>query len=239
METGELTGFEALVRWKHPQKGFMPTEDFIKIAEDSGIIFDIDRWILQEACHRVSSWNEHYKFEKDLTISVNISGKHITDPGLHENIKQVLKETKLNPNNLKLEITELSLVDQNEVTARSLANLTTLGVQIQIDDFGIGYSSLTYLSRFPINALKIDQSFISQMVEETSQRDIIKAIVNLTESLNVGVIAEGVETPEQVRELISLGCKLAQGYHFSLPLETTKVEAMLDKIAQGDGHLPS
>jgi EAL domain-containing protein (putative c-di-GMP-specific phosphodiesterase class I) len=239
LETGKLIGFEALIRWQHPQKGLMLPEEFIHIAEETGLIFDIDCWVLEKACRQVALWNEHYKFEQDLTISINISGKHITNPELHENIKRILDDTQLNPGNLKLEITELTIVDQNEIKSRSLASLQTLGVQIQIDDFGIGYSSLTYLSRFPISALKIDQSFVSRIVEETSQRDIIKAIVNLTESLNVSVIAEGVETQEQVIELMGLGCELAQGFHFSVPLGKPKIEEMLDKISNGNGHLPT
>jgi len=238
MESGELIGFEALIRWQHPEKGLLIPEDFIKIAEDSGIIFDIDQWVLQEACHKISRWNDQYIFKNDLTISVNISGKHIANPELHAAVKRVIQETKLDPRILTLEITELSLVDQNEITARALKNLRTLGVQIQIDDFGIGYSSLNYLSRFPISALKIDHSFISQILDGTSQRDIIKAIIDLTESLNVDVIAEGVETPEQVHELLSLGCKFAQGYHYSLPVNSTNVEIMLEKIAKGNGNLP-
>jgi EAL domain-containing protein (putative c-di-GMP-specific phosphodiesterase class I) len=143
----------------------------------------------------------------------------------------------LDPNNLKLEITELSIVDQNEVTARSLANLQNMGVQIQIDDFGIGYSSLAYLSRFPINALKIDQSFVNLIVKESSQRDIIRAIVALTEALDVNVIAEGIETQEQMRELMSLGCELGQGYLVSHPLDTEKVENILAGMARGNGTL--
>jgi len=239
LNSGELIGFEALLRWQHPEKGLLLPEDFIHIAEETGFIFDIDCWVLKEACRQLAIWNEHYKFDQDLTISTNISGKHITNPILHENIIKVLKETNLNPNNLKLEITEITIVDQNEITSRALTNLQSLGVQILIDDFGIGYSSLTYLSRFPISALKIDQSFVRRVVEESSQRDIIKAIVDLTESLNVSVIAEGVETQEQVSELMGLGCELAQGFHFSVPLEKSKVEAMLEKISHGDGHLPS
>jgi diguanylate cyclase (GGDEF)-like protein/PAS domain S-box-containing protein len=238
LETGQLTGFEALVRWQHPDKGLLLPEDFIKIAEETGQIFDIDLWILENACRQVSIWNREYKFNPELTISVNISGKHITNPTLYESIKKVLQETKIVPHNLKLEITELSIVDQNEVTALTLAKLKNLGVQIQIDDFGIGYSSLNYLSRFPINALKIDRSFINQVLEDASQREIIKAIVDLTETLKVSVIAEGVENTDQVGELLKLGCEYAQGYHFSLPLDTQKIEEMLVKIVEGDGNLP-
>ena len=190
-------GFEALARWQHPVKGLLIPADFISIAEETNLIIEIDKWMLQEACSQVALWNRKYQLDEELTISVNISGKHITKPNLQNYIQYVLDDTKLNPKNLKLEITELSIVDQNEITARSLANFQRMGIQIQIDDFGIGYSSLSYLSRFPINALKIDKSFVSRIMDDSSQKDIIQAIVTLTNSLNANVIAEGVETLEQ------------------------------------------
>jgi EAL domain-containing protein (putative c-di-GMP-specific phosphodiesterase class I) len=174
-----------------------------------------------------------------LTISVNISAKHIASPELREYVTQVLAETQLSPENLKLEITEFSIVDHNEITAAAFSNLRDLGVHIQIDDFGIGYSSLGYLSHFPINALKIDQSFVGRIVEDQSQRDIVEAIISLTERLDVKVIAEGVETPEQLEQLRYLGCQLGQGFLLSTPLDTPEVETLLALIAQGDGKLPT
>jgi diguanylate cyclase (GGDEF)-like protein/PAS domain S-box-containing protein len=237
LQNGKLVGFEALVRWQHPEKGLLLPGDFINIAEETGIITDIDRWVLGEACNQVMIWNQRFKPEQDYEISINISARHITNPELHNYIKHVLNETGLNPNNLKLEITELTIIDQNEFTTRSLANLQNMGIQIQIDDFGIGYSSLAYLSQFPINALKIDQSFISGLLAKSSQREIVEAIVGLSKSLDVNVIAEGVETQEQLKELISLGCKLGQGYLVSYPLESSKIETLLEKIIIGNEDL--
>jgi diguanylate cyclase (GGDEF)-like protein/PAS domain S-box-containing protein len=239
LETGELVGFEALVRWQHPFRGLLHPGDFISVAEETGLIIDIDHWVLQEACHQMKRWNEKYAPSKVLHISINISGKHITDPELFKFIKKVLEETQLDPRSLKLEITELTIVDQNEFTVRALSNLRDMGVQIQIDDFGIGYSSLSYLSRFPINALKIDQSFIGRIVEESSQRDIVKAIVTLTDRLNVNLIAEGVETIEQMNELQNLGCELGQGYYLSHPLEPGKIETILGRLEKGLDRLPT
>ena len=239
LESGEMVGFEALVRWKHPYRGLLYPADFISVAEETGLIVEIDHWILNEACHQIKEWNNRYKPDQDLTVSINISGKHITDPELFRFIKQTLQETVLDPKNLKLEITELTIVDQNEFTVRALSNLREMGVQIQIDDFGIGYSSLAYLSRFPINALKIDQSFVSKIVEESSQRDIIRAIVTLTDRLNVNVIAEGVETVEQLVELQLLGCELGQGYYLSHPLDSDRVESLLENYDQSTNRFPT
>jgi len=235
LQNRELVGFEALIRWQHPEKGLLYPGDFISIAEETGLIIDIDQWILLEACQQITSWNDRIRNNnknnkkpyKELTISINISGKHITNADLYSYIKEVLQKTRLNPKNLKLEITELTIVDQNEFTVRALANLREMGVQIQIDDFGIGYSSLAYLSRFPINALKIDKSFISRIVEETSQQDIVKAIITLTNRLNVHVIAEGVETQEQLDQLQVLGCEQGQGYFLSRPMDKSKAEALI------------
>jgi EAL domain-containing protein (putative c-di-GMP-specific phosphodiesterase class I) len=150
-----------------------------------------------------------------------------------------LEEIGLDSENLKLEITEFSIVDQNEITSTAFSNLQELGVQLQIDDFGIGYSSLGYLSNFPINALKIDRSFVGNIVEDSSQRDIVQAIISLTERLNVKVIAEGVETYEQLNELRQLGCQLGQGYLLSTPMKLADVEVFLSQITQRTGRLPA
>jgi diguanylate cyclase (GGDEF)-like protein/PAS domain S-box-containing protein len=232
LENKELVGFEALVRWQHPQKGLLYPGDFIAVAEETGLITQIDQWILGTACQQMADWNKQYISNNGLTISVNISGIHVTDPDLYNYIEKVLDETQLEPKNLKLEITELTIVDQSEFTVRALSNLRDMGVQIQIDDFGIGYSSLSYLSRFPINALKIDKSFVNRIGEEKSQLDIIRTIITLTERLNVNVIAEGVETEEQLRELTGMGCKLGQGYLVSHPLEVQKINSALAIICK-------
>jgi len=237
--SGLLMGFEALVRWQHPEKGLLQPFEFVPLAEETGMIVAIDRWMLQKACQQIHAWNQKYKLENDLTISVNISARHIASPELREYVAKVLDETGLNPNNLKLEITEFSIVDHNEITASAFSNLQELGVQIQIDDFGIGYSSLGYLSSFPINALKIDQSFVGRIVEDTNQRDIVQAIISLTERLNVKVIAEGVETFEQLNQLRELGCQLGQGYLLSIPMDIDAAEELLKEISQGTGKLPT
>jgi EAL domain-containing protein (putative c-di-GMP-specific phosphodiesterase class I) len=210
------------------------------LAEETGLIMSVDRWMLRKACQQIKIWNERYQLTEELTISVNISAKHIASPELRTYIGSILEETELDSQNLKLEITEFSIVDHNEITASAFSSLQELGVQIQIDDFGIGYSSLGYLSNFPINALKIDQSFVGNIVEDQGQRDIVQAIISLTERLNVKVIAEGVETHEQLKALKLLGCRLGQGYLLSTPMALVEAEALLQQITRGGtGKLPS
>jgi diguanylate cyclase (GGDEF)-like protein len=234
LETGRLVGFEALVRWEHPTRGVILPGEFISLAEESGLVIAIDRWVLRTACKQMREWQDNYPIEPAVTISTNISGKHLGEPDLGEFIEQVLEETGLEAKYLKLEITERTIVDFNERTTSVFAKLQMLGVQIQIDDFGTGYSSLGYLTRFPINALKIDQSFVKNMVEDSNQMEIIQAIVGLTGRLNVKVIAEGVETNEQFKHLQSVGSELGQGIFFAPPLDATSAENILRKISAGE-----
>ena len=239
LDSSKLIGFEALVRWQHRERGLLTPSEFVTLAEETGMIMAIDRWMLLQACQQVYAWNQRFQMDPELTISVNISAKHIASPELREYVAKVLEKTGLKPDNLKLEITEFSIVDHNEITAAAFTNLQGLGVQIQIDDFGIGYSSLGYLSHFPVNALKIDQSFVGSIVEDQSQRDIVQAIITLTERLNVKVIAEGVETYEQLEQLRQLGCHLGQGYLLSTPMDIDGIESLLKTITQGTGKLPA
>ncbi len=239
LNSGKLIGFEALVRWQHPIKGLLSPAKFVAMAEETGMIVSIDRWVMRQACQQIHLWNQKFKLEPALSISVNISAKHIATPELRQYVIHVLEETGLKSDSLKLEITEFSLVDHSEITAAAFSNLQDLGVQIQIDDFGIGYSSLGYLSSFPINALKIDRSFVGNIVEDSGQRDIVEAIIGLTKRLNVKVIAEGVETHEQLEQLRVLGCRIGQGYLLSTPMDIPDVEKLLTVITQGTGLLPA
>jgi EAL domain-containing protein (putative c-di-GMP-specific phosphodiesterase class I) len=232
-------GFEALVRWQHPDKGLLAPDEFVALAEETGMIMAIDRWVMLEACQQIQTWNQTYAPTSGWTINVNISAKHIANPELREHIAYVLETTGLPAHKLKLEVTELSIVDHNGVTTDAFNKIQDMGVQIQIDDFGIGYSSLGYLSQFPVNALKIDQSFVNDIVSDRSQRDIIHTIVDLSARLDIEVIAEGVETYEQLTELRRLGCKLGQGFLLATPMGPDNVEILLKDITQGTGKLPS
>jgi diguanylate cyclase (GGDEF)-like protein/PAS domain S-box-containing protein len=229
--TGKLIGFEALVRWQHPTRGLLEPIEFIKLAEETGLILEIDHRVLFEACQQIQTWNE--KYNRDFTISVNFSGKHISDPNLLPAIKKVIARTKLKPQNLKIEITERSIVAQNQITSSAFKKIQNLGIQMQIDDFGIGYSSLGYLNSLPINALKIDQSFIGGICSGSSHRDIVEAIILLTKRFNVEVIAEGIETKEQLRELQNLGCQIGQGFLIANPMTASDVDLLIARI----GHM--
>lgn len=238
LDDGHLVGFEALVRWQHPVHGLLSPIEFIPLAEDTGMITLLDRWVLRQACNQMQAWEEQIKIEPPLSLSVNISPKHFNQPDLVVEVDQILKETGLDPQRLKLEITESTLISNIESTNEVFANLQSLGVQIQIDDFGVGYSSLSYLSSFPIDALKIDQSFVGSMMEDKNRMNIIQAIVQLTQRLGVGVIAEGLETQGQLDHLLSLGCKYGQGYLVSLPLDTESIQVLLEEISDWGKILP-
>jgi len=235
--TGKLIGFEALVRWRHPTRGVLEPVEFIKLAEEIGLILEIDHRVLLEACQQIQTWNQ--KHNRNLTISVNLSGKHISDPNLLDIIKQVIAKTKLNPQNLKIEITERSIIAQNQITSAAFKEMQNLGIQMQIDDFGVGYSSLGYLHSLPINGLKIDQSFIGGICAESTQRDIVEAIILLTKRFNVEVIAEGIETREQLKALKNLGCQNGQGFLIATPMMASDIDSLIARIAQKNDTLIS
>ncbi len=238
LDTHQVAGFEALVRWQHPERGLVSPDKFIPIAEETGMIIPIDRWVMREACRQMHDWQTKFPTYDSMTISVNLSSKHIAQPDLVEYIEETLSETGLNGDFLKLEITESALLENNDYTIQVFNQLQELGIQIQIDDFGKGYSSLSYLSNFPIDALKIDRSFVSTLPDEGNNLQILQAMVNLSQRLGVGVIAEGVETEYQLAQLKLLGCEYGQGYLLSMPLESKEVVKLL-KETKLTGALPS
>lgn len=232
-----LTGFEALLRWKHPQRGMLPPSDFLHVAEESGLMIPIDRWVLRSACQYIKEWQEKYPLVPPLAISVNITGKQVIQPDFVEFVQQVLEEVGLSPESLKLEVTENELMENTTSTIQVFNRLRSLGVGIQVDDFGIGYSSLSYLSQFPVNALKIDQSFINQMMSDSNQLKIVQAIVLLTQRPDVVVVAEGVENEEQLRQLRAMGCEFGQGYYLSKPLDPQRTAQLLEEVFRKQGVL--
>mgnify|MGYP005850552627 CR=1 FL=1 len=227
LKSRAIIGVEALVRWNHPIRGLIPPAEFIPLAEESDLIVMIDRWVLRQACQQLQDWKQRLPGSRDLTVSVNISGKHVSKPDLVEYIKKVLNETQLKPSYLKLEVTESTLLEKSDVTDGFFDQLRELGVQLQIDDFGTGYSALNYLSKFPINALKIDRSFIRSMTEDDNNTKIVQAILMLSQRLNVDVIAEGVETEQLFDRLLELGCEYGQGYYISKPQDSLSVTSIL------------
>jgi len=233
LKTGRPVGFEALARWAHPRRGLLLPDDFLPLADDTGLIILIDRWVLHEACQRIVEWQNQFPTDPPLMISVNISGKQITQPDFIDYLVQTLQETGLDAHSLYLEITEKVAMGNFELASGVLDKLKDLGIQVQIDDFGVGYSSLNYLSHFSIQALKIDRSFIDRMPEDNDYLKIVQAIVKLTHGLGMSVIAEGVETKEQLSQLNLLECEYIQGRLVSMPVDDKMITSMLEKIAAG------
>jgi diguanylate cyclase (GGDEF)-like protein/PAS domain S-box-containing protein len=229
LETGKIHGFEALVRWQHPDRGLIHPAEFIPVAEETGLIVFLGQWVLREACHQMHIWQEQSSNNFSLTISVNLSRKQFAQPNLVEQIEQILQETKLDPRNLSLEITESIVMENAEAATSMLLHLGALGMQLHMDDFGTGYSSLSYLHRFPINTLKIDRSFISRIGNDAENLEIVQAIMTLAHSLGMKVTAEGVETAEQLAQLRVLKCEYVQGYFFSKPVNSEMAKALIAK----------
>lgn len=227
VETGKLCAFEALVRWRHPKRGLMLPGDFIPLAEEQGSIQQIGTWAMREACRQLKVWHDRFPMHRSLAVSVNLSSKQFMQANLIDQVIEILQDTGLEPRSLKLEITE-SVVMENIGTATVvLQQLRALGIDLGIDDFGTGYSSLSYLHRLPINSLKVDKSFVKGMVEKREHGEIVKTIITLARSLGIRVIAEGVETLEQLRELRRLQCDAGQGFLFSKPAEAESVEKLI------------
>lgn len=226
--TGEITKMEALLRWQHPKLGLIPPEQFIPIAEETGLIVPIGEWTLRTACAQNKTWQNALNLET-LTVAVNLSARQFQQPSLLQLVSQILLDTKLNPHCLELEITESIAMDNVSLTQEILSELCKMGVSISIDDFGTGYCSLSYLKNFPIHCLKIDRSFVCDLTNENCQAAITTAIVTLAHGLNLAVVAEGVETEEQLNVLRILECELMQGYLFSRPLSVEDATRLLRK----------
>ncbi|NHC35036.1 two-component system response regulator [Scytonema millei] len=232
LTTGRLTGFEALLRWQHPQRGLIYPGDFMTIAEETGLIVPLGEWILQEACQQLHLWQQKFSTAASLYISVNLSSKQIKQFNFVDKLAWILADTGLSGRNLKLELTETMLMDRGEKTIELLSQIKEQNIQLSIDDFGTGYSSLSYLHRFPIDALKIDRSFVSPIDAEGKNCEIVKTIITLAHALGIKAIAEGVETAAQLAVLKKLGCEEAQGYFFAKPVNSQLAEAIASKNPQ-------
>ncbi|NES94864.1 MAG: EAL domain-containing protein [Desertifilum sp. SIO1I2] len=240
LKTGKVTGFEALVRWTHPTRGAVSPAEFIPIAEKTGLIIPLGEWVLLEACRQLSIWKQEFSTLGALNISVNLSGIQLTIPDLPQRIADILRAHNLSGGNIKLEITESILMENASKATELLAELKQQQIQLCIDDFGTGYSSLSYLHRLPIDTIKIDRSFINRMESDSKNADIVKSIVNLAHSLDLNVVAEGVENREQLIMLKALDCEDGQGYLFSRPKsaeDITEVMKTWSDSAQNDLNL--
>ncbi len=215
LQSGDIFGFEALLRWHHPQRGWVSPSDFIPSIEETGLIDQIGEWVLEEACQQLKRW--HQDWNLPLVMSVNLSVRQFAQPDFLDQVDRVLEMTGIEPKFLKLEITETALMENSKSTLSILKQLKSREIQISIDDFGTGYSSLSYLQTFPVDTLKIDRAFIQGMSESSDGKGLIPAILNLARATDIETIAEGIETIEQQNMLRSLGCNFAQGYLFSRP----------------------
>ncbi len=227
LRAGTVAGFEALVRWDHPERGLVAPGHFIGIAEETGLIVPLGWWVLEQACSQTREWQERNPLQPPLWISVNVSGKLFHQANAVENVLAILEQTGLPPESLRLEVTESVVLDHGDQALAKLHELRAMGVQLSVDDFGTGYSSLSYLQRFRYDSLKIDRSFVSRMGSARGSRTIVETILQLAHDLGIGVVAEGVETEDQARRLRELDCPLGQGYWFARPLNIYGVDDLL------------
>jgi EAL domain-containing protein (putative c-di-GMP-specific phosphodiesterase class I) len=232
LETGEIVGMEALVRWEHPERGLTDPEEFIPLAEETALINPLGHWVLQEACRQAREWQDRYPHAAYLTMSVNLSGKQFQQPNLVEDLERILQETGLNPQSLQLEITESVVTDDVDYAIDLLRDLKSLNVQLGIDDFGKGYSSLTSLKEFPLDDLKIDRSFVDGLGKDLQDTAIVELVVELAHAVGMQAVAEGVETSQQLTQLRKIGCDVAQGFYFRRPLTCDAASALLAHYPQ-------
>ncbi len=229
LQTNRLVGMETLIRWPHPQRGLLPPADFLHLLEEMGLIILVDRWVLRQACVQMRQWQERLSANEPLTVNVNFSRLHFSNPGIVQLIDQVLQETRLHPSSLNVEISESGIMENIDSAEQLLSQLKARQVGLCIDDFGTGHSSLNYLHRFPIDTLKVDRAFVSNIVKGREDLQIVRTIISLAHNLGIKVIAEGIETAEQADLLKELECEYGQGYLFSRPVDAKEAEKLLGK----------
>jgi EAL domain-containing protein (putative c-di-GMP-specific phosphodiesterase class I) len=227
LDEGNLVGFEGLIRWHHPLRGMVGPESFIPAAEETGLIVPMGWWTIRETCRQTRQWQREFPDRAPLSISVNVSGRLFKQPDMVTRLERILDETGLSPASLRIEITESVLLDHAEEAMEKLSGLRNLGVGLHVDDFGTGYSSLSYLQKFAYDSLKIDRSFVRDIEQTKGSGAIVQTIIALGQMLGMNIIAEGVETPVQLRRLQELQCPQVQGFWFSRPLDAAGARRLL------------
>ncbi|MGB3491092.1 MAG: EAL domain-containing protein [Elainellaceae cyanobacterium] len=224
-----LEGFEVLLRWNHPRHGLIPASEFIPIAEETGLISSIGEWVIQQACVAFSQWQQTSIDAYDLYLSINVSGRQLRETSLLKILDRSLEETQISPQNLKLEITESSLIQNTKIATNLLHSIQERGIKISLDDFGTGFSSLSYLHQFPIDTIKIDRSFVEMLDWGKKERSIVESIITLAHTLGIATVAEGIESQQQLKELQRLGCGAGQGFLFAPPMTEQELKTFLSR----------
>ncbi len=229
LETGNITGVEALIRWIHPTRGLVPPLDFIPLAEETGLIVPIGAWVLREAARYAVSLQERYPMDPPFHMAVNLSARQVARPELVDEVREILIETGLEPDSLILEITESVMMQDMELSIERLGSLKQLGVRLAVDDFGTGYSSLNYIRRFPVDILKVDKSFVDGVSEGGEASALTAAVIELAGILNLKPVAEGIERADQLERLLELHCDMGQGFFFAKPLPADELQSLLNE----------
>jgi EAL domain-containing protein (putative c-di-GMP-specific phosphodiesterase class I) len=227
-------GLEALVRWQHPVRGLVPPASFIPLAEETGLIVPLGRWVLETACRHARTWRTAFP-DRDLSISVNLSAREFAQPDLADRVAAILARTALDPGALEVEITESVLMEESGAGTRTLRSLRELGVRLALDDFGTGYSSLSYLRHLPLDSIKIDRVFITRLEEVAANLPIVNAVISLAHGLGIAVVAEGIETSAQAARLHALGCDRGQGHLYAPALPAGRIHSAIGRT----GGLPA
>jgi diguanylate cyclase (GGDEF)-like protein/PAS domain S-box-containing protein len=230
LATGKVVGYEALVRWNHPQRGIVMPGEFLPVAEETGLIVPMGRWVMREACRQMAEWHRRFpQPSPPLAISVNVSSRELADPELVPAVARIVRDTGLDPASLRIEVTESSMLEDHELTAITLRRLREIGVSLEIDDFGTGYSSLSRLHEYPFATVKIDRSFVKDLETDPESQHLVETILRMAQSLGLSVVAEGIETKEQLAKLTSLGCGYGQGYYFSRPVDGDATQKVIQQ----------
>ncbi|HEY2846008.1 MAG TPA: EAL domain-containing protein [Bryobacteraceae bacterium] len=231
LTTGRVVGYEALVRWAHPQRGMILPGEFLPVAEETGLIVPLGRWVLREACRQMAEWQREFPCQPALTISVNLSSRELADPELIPAVADVLRDTHLDRGSLRIEVTESSILEDHQAIGVTLRRLQELDISLEIDDFGTGYSSLSRLHEFPFATVKIDRSFVKDLDTQPESLHLVETILRMARSLGLGVVAEGIETRAQLSKLAALGCGYGQGYYFSRPMDSRTTRKSIQETA--------
>jgi EAL domain-containing protein (putative c-di-GMP-specific phosphodiesterase class I) len=229
LRDGSIVAMEALLRWNHPDRGLVGPLAFIPVAEESRLIVPIGRWVIEQACRQAAMWQQLSPDAAPVSVAVNLSARQLADPHLLSHLEGSIRANRIDPSTLWLELTETTLLDETTFVERTLESLKGLGVRLVLDDFGVGFSSLGYLKRLPLSMIKLDRSFVENLTEGSHDAAIVRAVSEMAVTIGIGVVAEGVETEEQVRIVDALGCGFAQGFHYSEPVPVSHLERVLER----------